>query len=66
MMTMDSLSILTRGLMALWLLLLLYVGFFILFRYVQRHRWWVRYIPLLILMVLEYILENTYYQMMMY
>ena len=56
MMTMDSLSILTRGLMALWLLLLLYVGFFILFRYVQRHRWWVRYIPLLILMVLEYTL----------
>ena len=53
---MDALPIRTRGLMALWLLLLLYVGFFILFRYVQRRRWWVRYIPLLVLMILEYTL----------
>ena len=52
----SSMSLHIRGILLIWLLLLLYVGFLVLFRYIQRHRWWVRYIPLLALMLGEYLL----------
>jgi hypothetical protein len=56
MTTFSSMSLHIRGFLLIWLLLLLYVGFLVLFRYIQRHRWWVRYIPLLALMLGEYLL----------
>ncbi|MBQ7175055.1 MAG: hypothetical protein IJR62_06310 [Lachnospiraceae bacterium] len=56
MTTFSSMPLHIRGFLLIWLLLLLYVGFLVLFRYIQRHRWWVRYIPLLALMLGEYFL----------